>query len=67
MDCGVWCVANPKEFMIQYLEKISSCRAQNAACPNLFDESNVRSLLGMIDPTGKGFVSAEQYNEGTSR
>ena len=50
--------------MVQYLEKLSFCKAQNAACPNLFDESNVRSLLGMIDPTGKGYITGEQYVEG---
>ena len=32
--------------------------------PCLFDESNINSIFGMLDPVNKGYISLEQYKEG---
>lgn len=32
--------------------------------PCIFDDSNVRSLFGMLDVTGKGYITYEQYKQG---
>ncbi|EDO49685.1 predicted protein [Nematostella vectensis] len=54
----------PKEYMCHYLEKLRDARTAQRNYPCLFDDSNVRSLFGMLDVTGKGFITYEQYKEG---
>ncbi|BFZ10409.1 hypothetical protein BsWGS_13448 [Bradybaena similaris] len=54
---------NPKEFLIEKLENLQMARASSVNYPCLFDESNIRSVFGMLDPTGRGYVSLKQYHE----
>ena len=47
--------------MLQRLQKSKSTQFD---LPCLFDESNIVSIFGMLDPTGRGFISHKQYMEG---
>ncbi|KXJ17422.1 EF-hand calcium-binding domain-containing protein 10 [Exaiptasia diaphana] len=55
---------NPKEYMCNYLEKLKTGRTVQRGYPCLFDDTNIRSLFGMLDVTGNGFITFEQYKEG---
>ena len=55
---------DPKAYMKQFLEKLKDARTVQRNYPCIFDDSNVRSLFGMLDVTGKGFVTYEQYKQG---
>lgn len=50
--------------MKQFLEKLKDARTVQRNYPCIFDDSNVRSLFGMLDVTGKGFITYEQYKQG---
>lgn len=52
--------------MKQFLEKLKDARTAQRNYPGIFDDSNVRSLFGMLDVTGKGFITYEQYKQGTN-
>ncbi|CAG5119244.1 unnamed protein product [Candidula unifasciata] len=54
---------NPKAFLIEALENLQKARVKKVNYPCLFDESNIRSVFGMLDPTGRGFVTLKQYHE----
>ncbi|XP_059143112.1 EF-hand calcium-binding domain-containing protein 10-like [Physella acuta] len=54
---------NPKAFLIQTLEKLQQSRAMKGEHPCLFDESNITAVFGMLDPTGRGYITLKQYNE----
>lgn len=54
---------NPKTFMIDYIEKLKEARMTQLDFPCLFDESNIESVFGMLDPTKKGFITLEQYRQ----
>ncbi|XP_068700906.1 EF-hand calcium-binding domain-containing protein 10-like [Montipora capricornis] len=55
---------DPKAYMKQYLEKLKDARTVRRNYPCIFDDSNVKSLFGMLDVTGKGFITYEQYKQG---
>ncbi|KAJ7363188.1 EF-hand calcium-binding domain-containing protein 10 [Desmophyllum pertusum] len=55
---------DPKAYMKQFLEKLKDARTAQRNYPGIFDDSNVRSLFGMLDVTGKGFITYEQYKQG---
>ena len=55
----------PKTFLVQFLEELDAGRGGTFDLPALFDESNIESIFGMLDPTNTGFISLEQYKEGT--
>lgn len=59
-----FCVENPELFMKKFLEKLRDARTAQMNYPCLFDESNIRSLLGMLDVTRKGHVTYSQYKAG---
>ncbi|ESO95707.1 hypothetical protein LOTGIDRAFT_203816 [Lottia gigantea] len=54
---------DPKKFMIENLEKLQKSKQSKVHCNNLFDDSNIRSVFGMLDPTGKGHITVKQYRE----
>ncbi|XP_044177418.1 EF-hand calcium-binding domain-containing protein 10-like [Acropora millepora] len=55
---------DPKAYMKQYLEKLKDARTVERNYPCIFDDSNIKSLFGMLDVTGKGFITYEQYKQG---
>ncbi|XP_066910082.1 EF-hand calcium-binding domain-containing protein 10-like [Clytia hemisphaerica] len=55
---------DPKEFMIDYIKKLRDSKAAKLDYPSLFDETNVRSLFGIMDPAKKGYINHSQYKSG---
>ena len=55
---------NPKTFIIEVLQRLQKSKSTQFDLPCLFDESNIISIFGMLDPTGRGFISHKQYQEG---
>lgn len=49
--------------MIEILEKLQKSRATKLDFPCLFDDTNIQSIYGMLDPTGRGFITLQQYKE----
>merc|ERR1711893_315170 len=56
--------SSPKEFLIEALEKLQKSKMTKREFPCLFDETNIQSIFGMLDPTGRGFITLQQYREG---
>lgn len=50
--------------MIETLEKLQKSKSSKRDYPCLFDESNVQSVYGMLDPTNRGYITLKQYSEG---
>ena len=55
---------DPKSYLIQQLEKLKLAKQSGVYYPCLFDETNLNSIFGMLDPTKRGFITREQYVEG---
>nr|XP_039268396.1 EF-hand calcium-binding domain-containing protein 10-like [Styela clava] len=53
----------PREFLIEQLEKLKVAQQSGMYYPCLFDESNLHAIFGMLDPTKRGFISKDQYCE----
>ena len=60
----VFLAENPKTFIIEVLQRLQKSKSTQFDLPCLFDESNIVSIFGMLDPTGRGFISHKQYQEG---
>lgn len=43
---------------------MQASKFQAAVSPNLFDDSNLDTVCGILDPTNQGFISYNQYREG---
>ncbi|XP_041347496.1 EF-hand calcium-binding domain-containing protein 10-like [Gigantopelta aegis] len=54
---------DPKKFTIEVLERLMNARTAHREYPCVFDDSNITSLFGMLDPTQTGYVSYQQYAE----
>merc|ERR1712038_309238 len=54
---------HPKDFLIENLEKLIKARTSKLDYPCLFDESNIESVFGMLDPTQRGHIKLQQYKE----
>ena len=57
-------IENPREYMIKHLEELTLARNIQCKHPSLFDDSNLTSIFGILDPTKSGFISATKYKEG---
>ncbi|CAL8263183.1 unnamed protein product [Merluccius merluccius] len=57
---------DPKEFLIGFLDQLKESRDNRVDGPCLFNESNLDSVFGLIDPTNEGYVTYAQYKEGVS-
>nr|XP_002131050.1 EF-hand calcium-binding domain-containing protein 10-like [Ciona intestinalis] len=57
---------DPKTFLIQQLEKLKIAKQSGMYYPCLFDDSNLTSIFGMLDPTKRGFITREQFVEALS-
>lgn len=55
--------ADPKKFMIETLERLQKSQTTKRDYPCLFDDSNVQSVYGMLDPTNRGYITLKQYCE----
>lgn len=50
--------------MANYIQTLKESRTANMNFPCIFDETNIGSVFGMLDPTKKGFITFAQYKEG---
>ena len=50
--------------MIETMEKLQKSQSSKRDFPCLFDDSNVQSVYGMLDPTNRGYITLKQYSEG---
>ena len=56
---------DPKNFIQTYLKQLQESHKENNSdkLPKFFDESNVTSIFGMLDISGKGHITMEQYDQ----
>lgn len=45
------------------MERLKKSKMANLYPPCLIEDQNLQSIFGMLDPSGKGFVSYRQYTE----
>ena len=50
--------------MIDTLERLQKSKTLKQNHPCLFDDSNIQSVFGMLDPTNRGYITMRQYTEG---
>ena len=50
--------------MIETIERLSKSKTTKQNYPCLFDDSNIQSVYGMLDPTNRGYITLKQYTEG---
>ncbi len=55
---------DPKKSIIEYLELLKKARIASLNPPSLFEEQNLHSMYGMLDPSGRGSITYNQYCEG---
>ena len=53
--------------MITYIKRLIELRTTGVDYPCLFDSSNINCLFGMLDVSGSGYISFDQYKSGTVR
>ena len=61
---SIFFTGDPKQFMIETLEKLQKSKNSKRDFPCLFDDSNVQSVYGMLDATNRGYVTLKQFSEG---
>jgi hypothetical protein len=64
LTCSFLIAENPKQYLIEHLEQLNAAKTAKVDYPCLFDDSNIRSVFGMLDPTGRGCITLRQYREG---
>ncbi len=55
---------DPKAFMRDYIQKLQKAKSSvedTEEVPSFIDETNIRSVFGMLDITRKGHISHQQY------
>ena len=55
---------DPKAFMREHIRRLQKAKSDHTqSLPLFIDDSNVRSVFGMLDLTGRGHVTLHQYEE----
>ena len=54
---------NPRYYLATYLDDLNRARFSGTGGPCLMDDTNVKSLFNLLDPTSKGYVSMSQYQQ----
>uniref|UniRef100_A0A3P8ULV3 EF-hand calcium-binding domain-containing protein 10-like n=1 Tax=Cynoglossus semilaevis TaxID=244447 RepID=A0A3P8ULV3_CYNSE len=52
---------NPREFLIKQLEQLKTSRESGDTGPNLFDNSNLDAVFGILDPVNQKHITFAQY------
>jgi hypothetical protein len=55
---------NPKELMRDHVRNLMESRSFELNYPCLFDSSNIKSLFGILDPGGSGYITSNQFKSG---
>nr|XP_043891994.1 EF-hand calcium-binding domain-containing protein 10-like [Solea senegalensis] len=53
----------PREFLIEQLEQLKSSKRSGMKGPNLFDDSNLNAVFGILDPTNQNYITFAQYKQ----
>ncbi|XP_019934384.2 EF-hand calcium-binding domain-containing protein 10 [Paralichthys olivaceus] len=51
----------PREFLIEQLEQLKISQQSGGQGPNLFNNSNLDAVLGILDPTDQKHITFAQY------
>ena len=51
--------------MTTFIKELMNSRETQINHPCLFDDSNIKSLFGMLDVANTGYINYEQYKQGT--
>ncbi|NWS65804.1 EFC10 protein, partial [Crotophaga sulcirostris] len=54
---------NPREFLIEALERVKAGRRAEGEYPHLMDEDNLGAMFGLLDVVGQGHITAAQHRE----
>ncbi|XP_042352523.1 EF-hand calcium-binding domain-containing protein 10 isoform X1 [Plectropomus leopardus] len=52
---------NPREFLVEQLEQLKRSRDSGVPGPNLFNDTNLDAVFGILDPANQGHITFEQY------
>ncbi|XP_032378538.1 EF-hand calcium-binding domain-containing protein 10 isoform X1 [Etheostoma spectabile] len=55
---------NPREFLIEQLEQLKMSQQNGVDGPNLFNNSNLDAVFGILDPANKKYITFAQYKHG---
>ncbi|XP_009875124.1 PREDICTED: EF-hand calcium-binding domain-containing protein 10-like, partial [Apaloderma vittatum] len=53
---------NPREFLIQALERVKAGKRSEGEYPYLMDEGNLAAMFGLLDVVGRGHITAGEDN-----
>ncbi|NXU51245.1 EFC10 protein, partial [Turnix velox] len=54
---------NPREFLLEVLEKVKAGKEAEGEYPFLMDETNLEAMFQLLDVVGQGRITAAQYRE----
>ncbi|XP_073329025.1 EF-hand calcium-binding domain-containing protein 10 [Pagrus major] len=52
---------NPREFLVEQLEQLKISRQSDVIGPNLFNNTNLNAVFGILDPTNQQYITFAQY------
>jgi hypothetical protein len=56
--------ADPRTFLIEQLQILQEKQKVEVLGSSIFTDSDIKTLFGMFDPTGKGTIDANQCKQG---
>ncbi|XP_078112720.1 EF-hand calcium-binding domain-containing protein 10 [Sander vitreus] len=54
---------NPREFLIEQLEQLKMSQQNDVKGPNLFNNSNLDAVFGILDPANQKYITFAQYKQ----
>ncbi|KAF3706208.1 EF-hand calcium-binding domain-containing protein 10 [Channa argus] len=54
---------NPREFLIEKLEELKLSQQHKVKGPNLFNSSNLDTVLRILDPANQKYITFAQYQQ----
>ncbi|XP_039665285.1 EF-hand calcium-binding domain-containing protein 10 isoform X1 [Perca fluviatilis] len=55
---------NPREFLVEQLEQLKMSQQNGVKGPNLFNNSNLDAVFGILDPANQKYITFAQYKQG---
>lgn len=55
---------NPREFLIEQLEQLKISGQSDVRGPNLFNNTNLDAVFGILDPANQKYITFAQYKHG---
>ncbi|KAL6106329.1 efcab10 [Pungitius sinensis] len=52
---------NPREFLVEQLEQLKLSQQSGKKGPNLFNNTNLDAIFGILDPTNQKYITFAQY------